>query len=146
MRRRARLLRSLRSEPFAAVGAAIYVVIAIAAVFAPELPHMTLAPCCGKATASPATCRSRSAHWLGTTAAWHDVFSQLVYGARAALEVGLDRRGRRGGDRHVLGLLAGYLGGWTDKLITRIADIVLGLPFLPFMLVLAALTAPGCAW
>ena len=40
----------------------------------------------------------------------------------------------------LLGLLAGYLGGWVDKLVTRVADIALGLPFLPFMLVLAALT------
>jgi peptide/nickel transport system permease protein len=43
----------------------------------------------------------------------------------------------------LLGLLSGYLGGWTDRVITWLADIVLGLPFLPFMLVLAALTHPG---
>ena len=47
----------------------------------------------------------------------------------------------------MLGLSGGLLGGWVDKLITAFADIVLGLPFLPFMLVLAALTQAGhAAW
>jgi peptide/nickel transport system permease protein len=84
-----------------------------------------------------------AAHWLGTTAGGHDVLSQLIYGARAALEVGLTAAIGVVAIGTLLGLLAGYLGGWVDKLVTRVADIALGLPFLPFMLVLAALTAPG---
>ena len=41
----------------------------------------------------------------------------------------------------VVGLLAGYLGGWTDTIVTRIADIVLALP--PFLLVLVIIAGFG---
>ena len=136
-------LTILRHEPFAAVGAAIYAIIAIAAAFAPQLapydPRAMLRDGHRIARYLPIS----RAHWLGTTAGGHDVLSQLIYGARAALEVGLTAAVAVVAIGTLLGLLAGYLGGWTDKIITRIADIVLGLPFLPFMLVLAALTAPG---
>ena len=55
------------------------------------------------------------------------MLSQLIYGARAALEVGLTAAIAVVAIGTLLGLLAGYLGGWVDKLITRIADIALGL-------------------
>ena len=54
------------------------------------------------------------------------MLSQLIYGARAALEVGLTAAIAVVAIGTLLGLLAGYLGGWVDKVITRIADIVLG--------------------
>ncbi len=42
-----------------------------------------------------------------------------------------------------VGVLAGYFGGWVDQVLMRLADIVLGLPFLPFVIVLAALLGPS---
>jgi peptide/nickel transport system permease protein len=82
-------------------------------------------------------------HWLGTTADSRDIFSQLIFGTRAALEVGLTAAFCVVAIGTLLGLLAGYLGGWTDKIIIRFSDIVLGLPFLPALLCVAALTRPG---
>lgn len=135
--------RFVRNEPFAVVGAAIYVVTLAAALFAPQLapydPHEMLRQ--GRRIARYLPISPQ--HWLGTTAGGQDVLSQLIYGSRAALEVGLTAAIAVVAIGTLLGLLAGYLGGWVDKLVIRIADITLGLPFLPFMLVLAALTAPG---
>jgi peptide/nickel transport system permease protein len=82
-------------------------------------------------------------HLLGTTSSGRDVFSQLIWGTRSALEVGLTAAVAVVAIGTLLGLLSGYLGGWTDRIITGVADVALGLPFLPFMLVLAALTRPG---
>lgn len=125
------------------VGVAIYVMTVVAALFAEQLapydPRALLFDGHRIARYLPIS----STHWLGTTAGGHDVLSQLIYGARAALEVGLTAAVTVVAIGTLLGLLAGYLGGWVDKLITRIADIALGLPFLPFMLVLASLTTPG---
>ncbi|QYU68277.1 ABC transporter permease [Leptolyngbya sp. 15MV] len=45
----------------------------------------------------------------------------------------------------LLGLVSGYFGGWVDAAVMRLADVVLGLPFLPSVIVLAALTKPGTA-
>jgi len=137
------VIRHLRDEPFAAVGGAIYVVILVMALFASQLapydPRAILREGRRIARYLPI---SRD-HWLGTTAGGHDVLSQLIFGSRSALVVGLTAALAVVAIGTLLGLFAGYLGGWVDKLVTRIADIALGLPFLPFMLVLAALTAPG---
>jgi len=136
-------IKLLYREPLAGVGTAIYAVIVTMALFAPQIapydPRVILRQGRRIARYLPVS----GEHWLGTTAGGHDVLSQLIYGARAALEVGLTAAIAVVAIGTLLGLLAGYLGGWVDKVITRLADIALGLPFLPFMLVLATLTAPG---
>jgi peptide/nickel transport system permease protein len=137
------LLRFLHSEPFAVVGGAIYAVILTVAIFADRIapydPHALLRVNHRLARYLPLS----ADHLLGTTSDARDIFSQLVYGTRAALEVGLTAAFCVVAIGTLLGLLAGYLGGWTDKIIIRLSDIVLGLPFLPALLVIAALTRPG---
>jgi peptide/nickel transport system permease protein len=137
------LLRYLRGEPFAAVGAVIYAVIIFMAIFADRL-----APYDPKSILKVGTRVARYLpmspdHWLGTTSSGRDVLSQVMFGARAALAVGLTAAFAVVAIGTLLGLLSGYLGGWVDRLITRFADVTLGLPFLPFMLVLASLTRAG---
>ncbi len=135
--------RFLRSEPFAFVGAAIYALIVVTAIFADKLaphdPREILRVGRRVARYLPIS----PEHWLGTTSSGRDVLSQLIWGTRSALQVGLTAAIVVVAIGTLMGLLAGYLGGWVDKLITRLADIVLSMPFLPFMLVLAALTTPG---
>jgi len=138
-----RLIRYLRQEPFALAGGTIYAVIVLIAVFADRL-----APYDPKAILRVGTRIARyqpisAAHWLGTTSSGRDVLSQVIWGTRSALAVGLTAALAVVAIGTILGLLSGYLGGWVDRVITWFADIVLGLPFLPFMLVLATLTHPG---
>lgn len=79
-------------------------------------------------------------HWLGTTTFGRDVFSQMLWGARPAIIVG----GLTAIGSVIIGLnfglLAGYFGGRVDSILMRITDILLGLPFLPFIIVLLSLT------
>ena len=137
------VLAYLRGEPFAAVGISVYVLILTTAIFADRLapydPREILRVGRRVARYLPMS----ADHWLGTTSSGRDVLSQLIFGTRSALQVGLTAALAVVAIGTLLGLLAGYLGGWVDRLITRIADIVLGLPFLPFLLVLAALTRAG---
>src|SRR5919197_3007779 len=80
---------------------------------------------------------------LGTDFQGRDVLSRLIYGARVSLLVGLTGTLVAGGIGLVLGVLAGYLGGWIDQAVMRLTDAWLALPFLMFAIFLAALLGAG---
>lgn len=75
---------------------------------------------------------------LGTTNVGRDIFSQLIHGSRSALLVGFSAAAAVAVIGTVVGLLAGYYGGWVDIILMRAADIAFGIPFIPFIIVLAA--------
>lgn len=135
--------RWLRHEPFAVAGLAIYAVIVVMAVFADRLAPYDPTEILRQGRRVARYLPMSWEHWLGTTASGRDVLSQLIFGARSALAVGLTAAIAVVVIGTVLGLLSGYLGGWVDRLIGRLTDIVLGLPFLPTMIVLAAFTRAG---
>ena len=86
-----------------------------------------------------------SKHWLGTTILGRDVLSQLIWGTRPALVIGL---GTALGVILIgvnVSLIAGYYGGWIDHLLMRITDIFMGVPFLPFIIVMLSLTEKSMA-
>ncbi|GAA0245615.1 ABC transporter permease [Haladaptatus pallidirubidus] len=80
---------------------------------------------------------------LGTTAQGYDIFSQLVYGARPALMVGLVAAFMTVGLGTFVGLTAGYYGGYVDDVLMRLVDFVYGLPLLPTVIVLVTVLGPG---
>ncbi|MFN3937688.1 MAG: ABC transporter permease [Gemmobacter sp.] len=80
---------------------------------------------------------------MGTTALGRDLFSQLVWGARSALLIGLTAAFMVALIGTIVGVVAGYFGGWVDTILMRAADIAFGIPFLPFVIVLAAFLEPS---
>ncbi|MFB6188572.1 MAG: ABC transporter permease [Halapricum sp.] len=80
---------------------------------------------------------------LGTTAQGYDILSQLLYGARPALIVGLVAAIMTVGIGTMVGLTAGYYGGYVDDVLMRLVDFVYGLPLLPTAIVLVTLMGPG---
>ncbi|WP_127519678.1 ABC transporter permease [Mesorhizobium sp. Z1-4] len=79
-------------------------------------------------------------YWLGTTLYGRDVFSQMLWGARPALIVGFATAFGVVAIGVNIGLISGFYGGRIDSLMMRITDIFLGLPFLPFIIVMLAIT------
>lgn len=77
-------------------------------------------------------------HLLGTTRMGRDVFTQLVWGTRTSLFVGLMAGAIVTFIGVVLGVTAGYLGGWVDEVINFFTNIALVIPQLPLLLVIAA--------
>ncbi len=75
---------------------------------------------------------------LGTDDAGHDVWAQLVYGARISLSVGFLAGFVAMFVGSFFGIMAGYFGGRVDNLLMRITDILLVIPDLPLILVLVA--------
>lgn len=97
----------------------------------------------GNLVSGTAAASSSANYILGTTAAGYDVFSQLVYGARPALIVGLVAAVMTVGIGTMVGLTAGYYGGYVDDALMRLVDFVYGLPLLPSVIVLVTVLGPG---
>jgi len=78
---------------------------------------------------------------MGTDQYGRDLFSRVIYGSRIALRVGLIVVVIESCLGVTLGLIAGYYGGWTDRLISFLTDMTWALP--PIVLALAIVTALG---
>lgn len=76
---------------------------------------------------------------LGTDFAGSDVFSQLIYGSRISLIIGLMAAAIGTSIGILVGIVSGYLGGAVDEGLMRIVDILLCLPGLPLLLTLVKL-------
>jgi peptide/nickel transport system permease protein len=105
-------------------------------VFAPYNPKESLVGSDGKLKSlEPPSLQ----HPLGTTWQGRDVLSQVLYGARPTLVVGAIAAFIITFIGVNTGIIAGYFGGKTDMLLMRFVDILYGLPFLPFTVVLVCL-------
>ena len=78
------------------------------------------------------------AHPIGTDELGRDLLLRLLQGARVSLFVGLAAALVTTFIGAVLGLAAGYFGGWLDAVLMRITDFVIALPLLPLLIVMAA--------
>ena len=82
-------------------------------------------------------------HVFGTDQLGRDVLSRLIFGARVSMVVGFTAVIFAGVVGTVLGIMAGYLGGWVDQVIMRVTDAWLALPALTFAIFLAAIVGPS---
>lgn len=80
-----------------------------------------------------------SGHPLGTDDLGRDILTRIIHGGKTTMTVGAIAEAIAIIIGVILGSLAGYFGGTTDLLIMRIAEIIGGLPFLPFALLLSAI-------
>ncbi|RQO62748.1 D,D-dipeptide ABC transporter permease [Variovorax sp. KBW07] len=131
-------LRTVRS-PAMVFGMVILALMVLSAVFAPWLaPFDPNAQDITQRLLPPGT-----AHWLGTDQLGRDLLSRVIYGTRPTLlivslvavlsaPVGL-----------LLGMCAGYFGGWIEAVLMRITDIFMAFPRLVLALALVAVLGPG---
>ena len=78
------------------------------------------------------------AHPLGTNDIGQDILSELIYGTRVSLLIGVVSALAVTVTGTALGLLSGYLGGWADRLITQVTSVAMALPSLPLAILLSA--------
>ncbi len=78
-------------------------------------------------------------HPLGTDELGRDVLMRLLAGGRVSLTIGISAALAAAALGTLIGLVAGYLGGWTDRTLMRVTDAIIALPLLPLLIVLAAL-------
>jgi peptide/nickel transport system permease protein len=82
-------------------------------------------------------------HLMGTDDLGYDIWSQIAYGARISLVIGLGTSFLAAFGGATLGIIAAFKGGYLDKIIMRIIDIIIVLPDLPLMIILAAFLGPS---
>lgn len=126
-------LRILWQNRKARVGIIIFSLIVLVAIFAP-----LLAPYDPKSTNFEPSQFASGSHWLGTTQSGQDVFSQLLYGTRTSLIVGIVSGGIATIIALFVGMTAGYLQGPVDDVLSFLTNLALVIPGLPLMIVIAA--------
>ncbi len=82
-------------------------------------------------------------HLLGTNDVGQDIFTEMVYGTRVSLYIGIFAAFIVTGVGTVLALLSGYFGGKTDKVITAVTNVAMAVPGLPLTVLLVAYLNPG---
>ena len=110
----------------------------LVAIFAPWIaPYDPSAP-----TSTRSSRITRAEHLLGTDELGRDVFSRLVWGARASMQAGVLATMLAMVIAVPIGLAAGYYRGWLDPVIARLTDVLLAFPFLIVAVGLAAILGP----
>jgi peptide/nickel transport system permease protein len=142
--RSGRVVRLIAELPL--VPTAVLVLLVLMALLAPVLaPYDPTVPVAGAPITQPPFWMEggSTGTLLGTDRQGRDVLSRLIYGARVSLLVAVTGTVIAGGIGMLLGILAGYLGGWVDQTVMRLTDAWLALPSLMFAIFLAALLGPG---
>jgi peptide/nickel transport system permease protein len=135
----ARAWRRLRKRKSAVFGLFVIVLFVLIAIFAPLVAPYDPTQQSWTSIRKPPSLQ----HWLGTDESGRDLFSRVIFGARASLLAGVVSISIALGLGVPIGLLAGYGGRWIDAVIGRITDAMLAIPFLILAIALAAFLGPS---
>jgi len=136
-----RALRTLWGNGKARTGMIVLGLIIVVAVFAP-----LIAPHSPTATTFTPYRGPNATNLLGTTGNGQDVFSQLIYGARVSLIVGLCAGALATLVAVTLGLISGYRPGALDEVLSFVTNLALVIPGIPLMIILAAYLQGRSVW
>jgi len=127
----------LRGSPSGMIGLFILVFFTLIAIFGPWIAPQD--PAAASSYSDQILAAPSSAHWLGTDENGRDVLSLLILGTRISMIVGISAALVSAVIGGVVGICAGFFGGWTDHTLTAIDDWFLVIPFLPLAIVLVSL-------
>ncbi|WP_416667347.1 nickel transporter permease [Egbenema bharatensis] len=130
-------LRVLLRSPGAKIGALILVVLILVALFAPAIaPYGPSEMGVGGNLQSPS-----AEHWFGTDEFGRDLFSRIVHGSRLTLMIGFIAVGISMTAGTLIGLVAGYAGGWLETILMRAIDVLFS--FTEILIALATVAVLG---
>ncbi|MCV9998846.1 ABC transporter permease [Pararhizobium sp. YC-54] len=133
----------LRRNKLAVFGLAVVVILAFTAVFGPYLtPYDFLSQDLNSRNLAPSL-----SHLFGTDDLGRDVFSRVVYGTRTAFLVAIVVTFIAVVIGVTLGALAGFFGGWLDRIVMWLTDMTMSIPNLLLVVVInASLKSPITSW
>jgi peptide/nickel transport system permease protein len=127
------------------VGAAFVAALAVVALAAPLIaPHNPeRGSLRARLTAPTLEAADGKAYLLGTDQLGRDVLSRMVFGTRVSLTIGFAAVAVGGIMGGLLGLLAGFRGGWMDEVVMTLADAQLAFPFILLAIGIIAVLGPS---
>lgn len=132
-------VHKLLQQKLAWIGLLICLVVILAAIFAEFL-----APYDPSESHYEAILSAPSAQfWLGTDEIGRDILSRVIYGARVSIQVALVSIALAIVLGSMLGMIAGYFGGWIDHVVMRVMDGMLAFPMLVLALGIIAVLGPS---
>lgn len=132
-------LRRLFKSRTALIGMFLLALVVIAAVFAPWIAPFPP----DKLSTGPRLQAPSGAHLFGTDALGRDLFSRVIYGSQTALQAGIITIGIATVFGALIGLVAGFYGGWVDVVLMRIVDLLLAFPAIFLALLVLAVLGTG---
>lgn len=118
--------------------------VAVMALFAAQVaPFDPLQPQLRDRLSPPSWLGGSAGHLFGTDQLGRDIFSRVIYGARASLAVGFTAVFVGGLSGTLLGLLSGYFGGWIDEILMMLADMQLAFPNVLLAIAVVAVLGPS---
>jgi peptide/nickel transport system permease protein len=127
----------LGENPVTGFAFALFFLFALCAALGPSLaPYDPLASDTAKALTGPS-----AAHWFGTDQLGRDLFSRVVVATRLDLGIAVISVALAFGVGTLLGLAAGYRGGWVDRIVGRAVDTIMAFPL--FVLAMGIVAALG---
>lgn len=131
-------MREVLRSPTTVAGGIVVVLLCAAAVLAPVVAPYDPHDLVGDSLQPPSL-----KHLLGTNVLGQDLFSQILWGTRPALTVGLGTAGLALALGIIVGVGSGLLGGVVDMLAMRVVDVFLSVPRLPLLILVAAMAGSG---
>jgi peptide/nickel transport system permease protein len=128
-----------RRYPLGLAGAIVLIIFVLTAIFASVVAPLDPLTTNARASLAPP---SRT-YWIGADMMGRDMLSRMIHGARISLAVALGATCIGSGLGAMLGLASGYLGGWFDLIVQRLAEIMQSLPLLVMALVITASLGPS---
>ena len=136
------VLRHLLRSPAGLIGAVIVVAFVLIALLAPVIVPFDPLQLNLRGRLAPPTWSLLDRYSIGADQLGRDILSRIIVGSRITLAVAAIAVLVGGTIGILLGLCAGYFGGWADRIIMRLADIQLSVPLMLFaLIVIAALGA-----
>lgn len=134
-----RITLALMRNPLAMVGAIIVLTLIVTAVLAPWIaPYSATGQDLSNRLLAPSW-----DHWMGTDELGRDIFSRVLYGSQITLTIVLLVAVIAAPLGLVIGAVAGYFGGWVDRVLMGVTDIFLSMPKLILALAFVAALGPG---
>jgi peptide/nickel transport system permease protein len=128
-----------RRDPGALVGAAIVLLVLLAAIFAPLIAGWDpLAQDLRNQAAAPS-----SHHFLGTDKLGRDLWARILYGARISIRIGFVAVGLAITSGTLIGAAAGYLGGRVDDVLMGAMDVMLAFPSIILAIAITTILGPS---